>query len=186
MLFISILLYVVSLVCCHELLDPFDIIIDSGPKNTKDSNSHDVAISYYKRTINMLLNTVLTNPERTAYTGQINLNIMKEDYDFLKNFAKFDDVGTPMEMQKVDKILSQIYVKPSFDYISEGIIKFCTIETVMILSVIALFFISYNLVRSNIRIWTIAKCMVFLIWVIDLLFTWKYLWEVCTFHALLL
>lgn len=183
MFFISILLYVVSLVFCHELLDPFDIIIDSGGKTVRETARRDVAISFYKRTINMLLNTVVTNPDRTAYTGRLNLNILKEDYDFLKNFAKFDDDETSMKMQKVDKILSQIYVKSGYDYISEGFIQFCTLEVAVVLSAIFVFFVSYNLVKSNIRVWTIAKYMFFLIWIIDFLFTWKYLWEVRKFHV---
>lgn len=146
---------------------------------------NNLATTFYKRSLNMILNLMQIDHDKSTYNGQIYLELSVDDFNLLKSFAKSDDHNVDM-FHRVDTILSQVYSKSlmtsmldKFNYWFDTFyMNICNRRTFIIMASLLVIYISYKLLKANLTLTSTIKHLLFLAWLVDYVFTWLHLLEV--------
>lgn len=188
----------VSIITCKQWLDPHDMNVGINSVSTSESYcekeiadcpttaKNDYVFSYYKRTINFILSSVVYDSDNMDYyKGTIELNIRKEDYDHLKSFVKSSN-DSPESFRAVDQILNEIFTKPTHKFFTEALITwtdhlYFTLynrTTGILLACLFVALMCYKLLRASFTLWNVIKYLVFIGWLLDIAITWIRLLQV--------
>lgn len=156
--------------------------------NNKDSDGKACMAEteiYFKRTINMILNSVQEDKTKhDEFTGHLCFEIDMDDYEYLKSFA--DGMNNDNDLAKIDDILQRILLKPTNQKIQEFLESWFHRFLSLILSrkgIICIIsfvycYVIYKLIKENFKISYIIKIILLNLLIIDFLFIWIRLGQV--------
>lgn len=189
LLFLQISFYF-TVICSSEVewIDPFQL--ESSQSNQLNymvaSNTNRDVLSYYKRTVNLILSAVIVeNSDTNTYKGRLFIDISLEDYKFLKNFgsAKIEE---PLTLQKVDQVLTKMFTKSTIDELADVLIywsdyvyfTFFNRTTGVYLTIVLVLIIIYKLLKASYTPYQVIIYLLLLGYLLDFAFTWKRMMQV--------
>lgn len=156
-------------------------------RKTECPNENSMAVIFYKRSVNMVLNLLKMDGDQSTYNGQIYLTISAEDFNFLKAFAAKDEDDNIDLFHKADSILSRVYAKSTMTTILERFqfwfdniyMNFCNRRSMIFVAFLIIVFLSYKLLRAKLTLLSTIKHLLFMAWIVDFIFIWLHLLQVC-------
>lgn len=183
-------------------VDPHDMTPEYDPNYFSPNNLQETSVTviktengceetdlqskaYLKRTINLILNAVHEDTfDEDLYKGHLIINIDSKKYKLLKDFTNdlFNDLTV------IDKILTEILNRPSYDYLQEyfksSLFKLFALLTsrtsVLCICAMCYCFVIYKMMVGHFRILYIVKFLLINLLIFDFVFVWFRLYQVRT------
>nr|XP_022910014.1 uncharacterized protein LOC111421110 [Onthophagus taurus] len=189
--FFLLTIYFKTTLCESEWIDPFNIDFVANerlkePETTTNNlsgacpASSSGAMLYYKRTINLLLSSVVHDEISGNYKGKLVINLQMDDFNVLKEFSN-GEIDEPLMLKKINDIITNTLEMTFVDQIELAFINWTEIfynivksqTTWFVLITLSVIFVVYRLLNAKFSAKEVFCYVALLGYVFDFCITWK-------------